>query len=137
MKNKLVLLVASFILLFTVLGCSWINPFASSETSKTSDPKSQEKSTSDKVIESTLTEKTGVAECDELREYISQLSQSKDDDYFTKATREVILNRIMEGIKKSVEENKNNPEELAKLCKDYKNQLERFKTEEDTKNAEK
>lgn len=137
MKNKIVLFAALFMLLFAVLGCSWINPFGgSSETPKTGDAKTEEKSTSDKVIESTLTEKTGVAECDELRDYISKLAQSKDDDYVTKATREVILNRVMEGIKRSVEENKNNPEELAKLCKDYKAQLERFKTEEDTKKAE-
>lgn len=137
MKNKIVLCAVSLIMLFMVLGCSWISPFSGSETSKSGDSKTAEKSTSDTVIESVLVEKTGVAECDELMSYISELAKSQDDDYVTKATREFILNRIRESIRKNVEENKGNPEEMAKNCKEYKTQLETYKAEEDSKSAEK
>ncbi len=129
MKNKIVLSSVFSLMLFVVLGCGWISPFESSETSKSSDGKS----TSDKAIEAVIVEKTGVPECDELMVYISQLARSPDDNYVTKATREFFLNRIREGIRKNVEENKNNPEEMAKHCKEYKTQLETYKKEEDSK----
>lgn len=138
MKNKIVVFAVSFIMLFAVLGCSSINPFGgSTETPKTGDTKTEEKSTVDKTIDAVVVEKTGVQECDELMAYVSQLAQSPDDNYVTKATREFFLNRIRENIRKSVEENKGKPEELAKNCKEYKTQLETFKAEEDSKKAEK
>jgi hypothetical protein len=139
MKNRFILLAAISLLLMAVLGCSWINPFSgSSETPKTVDSKTtEEKSTSDKAIESVIVEKTGIPECDELRDYISELAKSKDDNYVTKATREFFLNRISESIRKNIEENKDKPEELAKNCKEYKTQLETFKKDEDSKKEEK
>ncbi len=138
MKNKIVFCIVFVMMLVVVLGCSWISPFGgSSESPKTGDSKTEEKSTSDKAIESVIVEKTGVAECDELMSYISELAKSPDDNYVTKATREFFLNRIRESIKQNVEENKGKPEELAKNCKEYKIQLETYKKEEDSKNAEK
>ncbi len=139
MKNRFILLAAISLLLIVIMGCSWISPFSgSSETPKKGDSKTtEEKSTSDKAIESVTVEKTGIPECDELRDSISQLAQSKDEDYLTKAAREIILNRIQESVRKSIEENKDKPEELAKKCKEYKVQLDTYKNKEDGKNAEK
>jgi hypothetical protein len=134
MKNKLILFTVCLLLLVSVLGCSWISPFGgSSDSSKSGDTKTEESSTTDDAIDAVVVTKTGVAECDELMAYISQLAKSPDDNYVTKATREFFLNRIREGIKKNVEENKNNPEEMAKHCKEYKTQLETYKAEEDSK----
>jgi hypothetical protein len=138
MKNKIVLCVVLAMMLVVVLGCGWINPFSgSSESPQTGDSKTDGKSTSDKALESVIVEKTGVPECDELMSYISRLAQSPDDNYVAKATREFFLNRIRESIRKNVEENKNDPEQMAKHCKEYKTQLETYKQEEDSKNAEK
>src|SRR5687768_5746196 len=107
MKNKIVLCIVFAMLLVVVLGCGWLNPFGgSSDSPKTGDSKTEEKSASDTAIEAVIVEKTGVAECDELMSYISELAKSPDDNYVTKATREFFLNRIRESIKQSVEENK-------------------------------
>lgn len=134
MKNKLVLYAVFLILLVSVLGCGWISPFGgSSDSTNSGDAKTGETSTVDDTIDAVIVEKTGVAECDELMAYISQLAKSEDDNYVTKATREFFLNRIREGIRKNVEENKGNPEEMAKHCKEYKTQLETYKKEEDAK----
>ncbi len=128
MKNKLTAMFVSLIFLALVLGCSSINPFAGkTDSSKSSD------STTDSGLESVIVEKTGVPECDELSAYVSKLMSSKDEGYVAKATREFILNRYREGIKKSLEENKDNPEKLAKYCKEYKTQLESYKKDEDEK----
>ncbi len=137
MKNKIVLCVVFAMMLVVVLGCGWISPFGgSSESSKTGDSKTEGKSTSDNGIDSVIVEKTGVPECDELTAYFSELISSKDDGFMAKATREFIINRYREAIRKSIEDNKGDPEKMAKYCKEYKTQLETFKKEEDSKKAE-
>lgn len=137
MKNKFILISAVSILLLVVLGCGWLNPFGKSSSTNSGDAKTGESSTSDTAIESVIVEKTGVPECDELSAYFSQLISSKDEGYVAKATREFIINRYREAIRESIEKNKENPEKLAKLCKEYKTQLETFKKDEDAKNENK
>jgi hypothetical protein len=141
MKNKFILLTTLSILLLLVLGCGSLNPFSGgSETPKTGDSKTKEsgdKTTSDKVVDEVMPEKTGVEECDDLMAYIAKQSQSKDDNYVTRASREFIMNRIRESLRKSIEEDKNNPEELAKKCKEFKTQLETYKEKEDAEKEEK
>lgn len=138
MKNRFVLLSALIILSLAVLGCSWLNPFGkSAESTKKGDATTEETSSSDSAIDAVIVEKTGVAECDELSAYVSKLMSSKDEGYVAKATREFIINRYREAIKESIEKNKENPEKLAKLCSEYKTQLETFKKDEDAKKEEK
>lgn len=137
MKNKTVLITAIFILLFTVLGCSYINPLGGSETSKsensqTSDTQDDNKSIVDKTIDEVLVEKTGVPECDELSDYFSKITKSKDENYIGRATREFIINRYREAIRKSIEENKNNPEQMAKYCKEYLVKLKTYQAEQES-----
>ncbi|MGI8787541.1 MAG: hypothetical protein ACR2HG_07265 [Pyrinomonadaceae bacterium] len=139
MKNKFGLAAAFLILLVSVLACSFYNPLKGSADSpgnnNSTTSKSDDKSTSEKTTTSTDDEdKIGVPECDELLDYISEQSKNQNDDYVTKATREFFLNRIRDSEKKSIEENKNNTEELAKSCKDYRKQLDKFKSEEKNKN---
>lgn len=43
------------------------------------------------------------------------------------------MNKIRENLKKSIEENKTDKVELAKDCKDFKAQLEKYKAEEEHK----
>ncbi len=141
MKNKSVLLIASSVLLICVLGCSFYNPLQSSSNSAANNnpqtSNSEDKTLAEKAIDSTVGEdKIGVPECDELLDSISEQSKNQNDDYVTKATREFFLNRIRESIKKSIEENKNDKTEMAKNCKDYKKQLDKFKAEENKKEAE-
>jgi hypothetical protein len=138
MKNRFVLFAAIALLVLAVVGCGWLNPFGkSSSSSKGDDAKTGESSTSDSAIESVIVEKTGVPECDELSAYFSKLVSSKDEGYVAKATREFIINRYREAIRESIEKNKENPEKLAKLCKEYQTQLETFKKDEDAKKEEK
>jgi hypothetical protein len=143
MKNKLVLGNVLIILLLVVLGCSFYNPLQSDSTNTASNntnaraTKESNKTLAEKAIDSTVgEEKIGIAECDELLDSISEQSKNQDD-YVTKAGREFFLNRIRESIKKSFEENKNDPKEMAKNCKDLKKQLDKFRAEETEKNTEK
>lgn len=142
MKNKYVFLIASAIVFFSVLGCRFYNPLQSSSNTTTNNNSPaappDDKTLAEKAVDSTVgEEKIGVPECDELLDSISEQSKNKDDDYISKATREFVLNRIRESIKKSIEENKGDKEKMAKNCKDYKKQLDKFKAEENKKESEK
>jgi polyhydroxyalkanoate synthesis regulator phasin len=143
MKNKFILANVSLVLLLAVLGCSFYNPLQSesnisSNNTNARASKESDKTLAEKAIDSTVgEEKIGIPECDELLDSISEQSKNQDDDYVAKAGREFFLNRIRESIRKSFEENKNDPKEAAKNCKDLKRQLDKFKAEEDGKNAEK
>lgn len=128
MKNKFGLFIGISALMVAVLGCSYYNPLQGSSNTAAND----NRSLSDKAIESTLGgEKIGIPECDEIIDFFAEQSKSKDDNYFTKATREYVLNTVRESFKQSLEENKNDKVKMAKECRKYKDQIDKYKSEED------
>jgi len=132
MKNKFVFSVSMAILFVSVLGCSFYNPLESSSNSAAND----NRTLSDKAIDSTVGEsKIGVPECDEIIDFISNQAKSQDENFATRAARQYAMNQIRESIKQSVEENKGDPAQLAKDCREIKTQLDKFKTEENNVNA--
>jgi len=133
MKNKSAFLITILILLTLILGCSFYNPLSdSSSNDNSTTPKDKE--LSEKVIDNTVgEEKIGVPECDELLNFFADQTKTEDDNYITKAFREYYLNTIREELKKSIEENKNDPKEMAQECKKLKVQLDKYKAEEDSK----
>lgn len=140
MKNKTLLIFVLCILIALVLGCSKLSPFSSKETniakSNTANPANKEKTTGENTDDPVIgDEKIGVPECDELFEALTKETESKDEGYVAKATREYFYNKIRESIKKSIEENKNDKTKLAKECRDYKAQIDKHKAEEE-KNKE-
>ena len=149
MKNKYNFLILILMLLMLVFGCRFYNPL--SDSSKTENkPATKEKSTSDNSTEKSTSEdstdetvsdeRIGIPECDELMDFFAEQTKSEDENYFVKATREFYFNKIRESIRKDLEKNKDNPnkqEEMAKNCRDYKKQLDKYKAEEDSKKSEK
>ena len=137
MKNKQAILIVSLIFLSSILGCRFYNPLSkSSDESKSA--KSENKDVAEKAVDKTVgEERIGVSECDELLDFFADQTRTKDDNYVVKATREFYFNKIRESIRKDLEENKDNPNkkaEMAKNCRDYKAQLDKFKVKEDNKN---
>ncbi len=110
------------VLLFSVLGCGFIG----------SDKKAEkEKTTSDKIVDSTVgTSKIGVPECDEVMDAIEVELNNSDDNFIVKAGKATFLNRIKDSIRESVEENKSDTVELAKTCREFKTQFDKYKAEE-------
>ena len=132
MKNNLFTLSIIAALLLVVSGCGLI-----SRTQKTSDSGSpnavnKDKSIADKTIDVAVgDEKIGVPACDELLDFFAQESKSTDENYFTKATRQYFMNKIRENIKQTIEENKDDKAKMAKECKKYRGELDKFKAEEE------
>lgn len=131
MKNKVVIAILGSIFLSLVLGCGFL-PFVGS-----SDGNSQgndNKTLTDHAVDTAIgEEKIGIAECDEVVEFFQREMNNADDDFVTKAVKGTILNKMKEQFKKSLEENKTDKAEMAKSCKDFKAQLEKYKAEEANK----
>ena len=131
MKNKFIFTVSLAVLFVCILGCSFYNPLESSSNTTTND----NRTLSDKAIDSTVGEegKIGVPECDEIVDFFADQSKSTDEGFVTKAAREYALNKIRESFKQSIEEHKGDKAAMAKECRQFKTQLDRFKAEEDRK----
>ncbi len=130
MKNKSVILITILILLTLILGCSFYNPLSDSANNANSTT-TKDKDLSEKTIDQPVgEEKIGIPECDELLDFLADQTKSQDDNFVTKGFREYYLNTIRETLKKSIEENKNDPNKMAKECKKLKAQLEKYKAEE-------
>ena len=131
MKNTIFASLALTILLLTVLGCSSINPFADKAGQNNSN-----KTLTDKAVDTAVgEEKIGIPECDEVINAITSELNNPDDNFITKAGKAVVLNKIKESIKSSVEKNKGDKAEIAKNCREFKTELDKFKSEQDAKGA--
>jgi hypothetical protein len=130
MKNKFVFLTSLVILFISVLGCSYYNPLQGNSNTAVND----NRTISDKAIDSTIGEqKIGVPECDEIIDFFAEQYKSPDDDFITKAAREFALNQLRDSFKKSLEEHKGDKVAMAKNCREFKTQLDKYKTEEANK----
>jgi len=141
MKNTFTLAFTLIVLGFAVIGCSSINPLADpKEPANTAAPSANRptaesnRTTTDKVVDSTVgRSKIGVPECDEVMDLIEAEANNPDDNFVTKAVKATVLNRIKDGIRDSVERNKQDTTEMAKTCKEFRTQFDKYKAEETNK----
>ena len=131
MKNWLAI-TALAILMMVALGCGSLNPFSGSSSGSSSS--NSNRTLTDDAVDTTVGKsKIGVPECDEVMDLIDAEMNNPDDDFVTKAIKATVLNRIKDGIRDSVEQNKTDTTELAKTCKEFKTQFEKFKAEQQKK----
>lgn len=131
MKSTIFASIALMILLFVGLACSSFDRFGN-KTSQTN----SNKTLTDKAVDTAVgEEKIGIAECDEVINAITSELNNPDDNFIKKAGKAVVLNKIKEAIKTSVEENKGNKAEIAKRCREFKKELDKFTAEQDAKSG--
>ena len=134
MKNIFAIFVSG-ILLFAVLGCGISDRIQNAvseqqtNTSSTNSSNSANKTTADQVTEDVLREKTGIPECDEVLDMLADQSKSPDENFVSKAAKELVFNQIRQSLKESIQQNQNDKEKLAQSCKEFKVQLEKYQTE--------
>ncbi len=127
MKNTQHLIAVTSIFLLFVLGCSSLSPFGDKAKSN----QTSNKSLADKAVDTAVgDEKIGVPECDEVMDMLAAETDNPDDNIVTKAIKATFLNKVKQSIKESVEKNKNDKAQLAKSCKEFKAQLEKYKADE-------
>jgi hypothetical protein len=118
MKNKSTFIVAILALSFLVLGCGSLNPFSGSSSGSSSS--NDNKTLTDRAVDTAV------------MALVDAEMNNPDDDFVTKAIKATVLNRIKDGIRDSVEQNKTDKTEMAKTCKEFKTQFEKYKTEQKT-----
>ena len=135
MKNKLAVIFVVTVMFAAVIGCSRINPFAGKSQSNSASNKSLTDQGVDTIVGE---EKIGVPECDEVMDMITAEANNPDDNFITKAVKATFFNTIKENIKQAVDENKNKNKngnaDLAKKCREFKQQLVKYKAEQPQKN---
>ncbi len=130
MRNKFSVLFVTTLILIVGLGCSLLGAKGPGDG-----PSGKDRTTSDDVVDRTVgSSRIGVPECDEVMDLIEAELSNSEDNFVTKAIKATILNRIKDGIREAVEKDGSNTEELAKTCKEFKTQFEKYKAEEQSKN---
>lgn len=123
------------ILLFCILGCGMVDRVQKSVTG--SENTNSNKTLTDKAVDTTVgEEKIGVPECDEVVDMLTAEMNNPDDNFVVKAGKSMVLNKIKQSIKESVEKNKNDTVEMAKNCKEFKRELDKYKAEEEKKKGQ-
>jgi hypothetical protein len=130
MKNKLTIITALFLLMAVGFGCNW--SFGSSSSSSDEKGKANSSSPSSPSSEnSNALAKTGVAECDEFIDMISNESKSADENFVTRKLREAATDYAKEEIRKNLEENKGDKEKIALGCREAKTEYLKDKQEKE------
>jgi len=95
-----------------------------SNSSKTAANVNANKTLTDKAIDTAVgEEKIGIVECDEAVDVLSAQIDNPDDNFVTKAVKKTALNQFREQVKKQIEEQKHDRKDVAKFCKDFKDNL--------------
>ncbi len=123
MKNNFAIILAAALLLATILGCSSINPFSSKSNKTNSNQTLTEKALDTAVPDEVL----GLAECDEVMKMLTAEANNPDDNFAQKAAKRIFANKVKDGIKRTIDEHKGDKAELAKTCKAFKLQIQKYK----------
>jgi hypothetical protein len=117
--------------LIAVLGCGLVERIQKTATAP--EANNSNKTITDKAVDTAVGEgKIGVPECDQVMDMLTAEANNPDDGFVTKAVKATFLNKIKEGLKRSIEENKGDKVELAKNCREFRTQLEKYKAEPKT-----
>ncbi len=132
MKNLSTMILVLGALVFMGLGCG-LNPFAEKKTSSGNSPSANtaaNKTLTDKAVDTALgEEKIGIPECDEVMDMLQAYMNDPEDSWPIKATKSLVANKVKEGIRTSLEENKTDKAKMAKDCGDFKRELEKAMAE--------
>ena len=138
MINKLFLLI---VILAATLGCGFMERVRESTDSGSNTTRGSNKTVTDKAVDVTVGEsRIGIPECDEVMDLVQAELDNSDDNFVTKAVKATVLNRIKDGIREGVEKNRNtnstkDEEEMAKTCREFKKQFDKYKAEQQAKES--
>ena len=130
MRNTASLLLTLAVIISTGLGCSLVGH---AEKNEGKDRPESNKTLKDRGVDIVVGDKKiGIRECDDVVDFFNREIDNPDDDFVTKAVKKTALNQFKEQFRQAVEENKADKVQLAKVCKDFKQNLEQYKQESES-----
>ena len=139
MRNKLFIIV---IILPLIFGCGILDRAKKAATETTQSNSNvaaipvnvnSNKSLTDTAVDAAVGEKKiGIAECDEALVLLTAQAENPDDSFVTKAVKKTALNTFRDHVNRSLEQNKTDKKELAKFCREFRDNLVDSKTAENS-----
>jgi len=127
-KQNTVSFLALALLLAVGLGCGFIDQATGPANANAN------KTLTDKAVDTAVgQEKIGIPECDEAMDLLTAQANNPDDNFVVKAAKGVVVNKIKETIRRSLDENKTDPVQMAKDCMQAKAEFEKYKAEQQGK----
>lgn len=127
-QNPVFLFFALALLLSAGLSCRFLDQASGSDNANAN------KTLTDKAVDTAVgQEKIGIPECDEVMDLLTAEANNPDDNFVVKAAKGVVVNKIKETIRKSLEENKSDRAQMAKDCTQAKAEFEKYKAEQQRK----
>jgi hypothetical protein len=125
MGNKFLLLGMIFPL---VLGCGIADrareAATGSNSSNVAANVNANKTMTEKAVDAAVGEqKIGILECDEALDILSAQAENPDDNFVTKAVKKTALNTFRDQLKKQIDEQKQDKTEVAKFCREFRDNL--------------
>ena len=128
MRNKLFLVA---VILPFILGCGIgdrvqraITEEPATNVNGTAANVNANKSLTDKAVDTAVGgQKIGIQECDEAMDILEAQANNPDDNFVTKAVKKTALNTFRDQLKQQVEQNPTNKGEVAKFCREFRNNL--------------
>lgn len=123
MANKLLLLAVILVFGF---GCGILDRARQAATEPESNTSvNSNKSLTDTAVDTAVGEKKiGIVECDEALDILTAQANDPEDNFVTKAVKKTALNTFRDHLKTSLEENKTDKKEVAKFCKEFRDNLQ-------------
>lgn len=120
MKNFPLFAASLMILVVVGLGCGVFGRM----TGSSDNTDNANKSLTDRAVDTAVGQsKIGIPECDEAMDILERQANNPDDNFVTKAIKQTLLNKFREQLKKALEENKGDKTEVAKFCRDFKQNM--------------
>jgi hypothetical protein len=133
MLNKLFVLVVVLVFGFGCGLADRVRKAAGEAESNTAANINANKTLTDKAVDTAVGEqKIGIPECDEALDILSAQANDPEDNFVTKAVKKTALNTFRDQLKKSIEENKTDRKEVAKFCREFRDNLEDSLKDENT-----
>jgi hypothetical protein len=134
MANKLLLLA---VILFAGFGCGMIDrarkAAAEPDANTTKIDVNSNKSLTDTAVDTAVGErKIGIVECDDALEILTAQANDPDDNFMTKAVKKTALNTFRDRVKKSLEDSKADRKQVAKFCREFRDNLDDSAKEDNT-----
>jgi hypothetical protein len=124
MRNQFQFLAVVAIVIFVGLGCGFLGNDSTTGSNSNA-------TLTDKAVDKTVGKSNiGIPECDEVINAIDAELNNPDDNFVVKAAKATVLNRIKDSVRESIEQNQNDKTEIAKTCREFKIEFEKFKQEE-------
>ena len=128
-QNKFSAVYAALIALAACLGCGILDRAQKTATGSQNANSHSNKTLTETVVDTVAGEdRIGVAECDEVMDFLTVQANDPEDNILAETARKMALNKFRQEIKRRVEEQKADRVELAKTCKEFKRNLDTSKS---------